>query len=343
MRKQLNVSHPDPYPDATPVRIANTPVTAKNGAATYTTPTHQGGSGSEPSSSGNQVVATNRTSGRYVVGVKNKLKLKEMQALRVVVAHRAMLTEQIVRILLGSKNPNNMRTALRWLARLRDLKLIRSRNYIKKLDMSGAVTMVWQPTKLGVVIGSPDELLNQDGKPKLTINNDAQDFKLQHILEVNEIEAVLRDLGRDNPNFVLRRVEHEPLCWRKTADRYGSAFWLRADLFIEVAWTSDNITRLIHYFIELDRGTEEPKRLVHKCEVYLSYLTNSTKDDWCCGALPLVVWVVPDDKRKATLIARIAEKFGGKAKNLFSVTVPAELIDHMTNWQNVTKIGGQNE
>jgi hypothetical protein len=74
-----------------------------------------------------------------------------------------------------------------------------------------------------------------------------------------------------------------------------------------------------HCFFEVDRSTEALSRVVDKCWRYVDYYRTGAEQRQN-GVFPLVVWVVPDEKRKNTLEQYIENEMGG-FKQLFQVEV----------------------
>ncbi|MEA2901384.1 MAG: hypothetical protein QOH36_1271 [Actinomycetota bacterium] len=56
-----------------------------------------------------------------------------------------------------------------------------------------------------------------------------------------------------------------------------------------------------HWFIEVDRGTESPAVIERKAAVYRSYWSTG-REQAELGAFPRVLWLVPDERRRAVLV-----------------------------------------
>src|SRR4029077_3532351 len=59
------------------------------------------------------------------------------------------------------------------------------------------------------------------------------------------------------------------------------------------------------WFIELDRATESLPRGLAKCKAYWRYW-QSGREQSDRGVFPVVLWVVPDDRRKHQLVSGLA-------------------------------------
>jgi hypothetical protein len=80
-----------------------------------------------------------------------------------------------------------------------------------------------------------------------------------------------------------------------------------------------------HWFIEVDRGTENPKRLLAKCARYEAYRrTGSEQTEH--GSFPLVVWIMGDTSSAEQLTAAITGDHELDAR-LFRVTTPGGFAD----------------
>jgi hypothetical protein len=270
---------------------------------------------------------------RRVRQLRHQLSSKTLKVLETIIVHKAMLTNQITRICIGEKNDNNARTSMRILNKLLGAELVRANSYTTKFDGYAITTWSWEPTNLGIHVGAPHDLRTPDGKPKYLISDEnTQADKLEHVLQITETEAILRDQARANADFTIHHIEHEPVCWRKYADRRSGENWLKLDLFLKTAHKVNGKKLGMHYFLEIDRDTEELKRIMKKCDIYRDYFRNTPKDQLCCGKIPLVVWIVPAKRRADAMKAIWEEKFRDDAK-LFAVITPDKVANFFTNWQ----------
>ena len=77
-----------------------------------------------------------------------------------------------------------------------------------------------------------------------------------------------------------------------------------------------------HYFIEVDRDTENPARVLAACQRYAAYYASGAEQR-ACGVFPLVLWVVPSATRRQQLRRVIAS----------DQRLPAALFAVITNQQ----------
>jgi hypothetical protein len=74
---------------------------------------------------------------------------------------------------------------------------------------------------------------------------------------------------------------------------------LQPDLYVETADPAD-AAFINCYFVEVDRGTENPARLLAKCHRYETY-RHTGREQAQAGGFPLVAWVMPDHARAERL------------------------------------------
>jgi hypothetical protein len=149
---------------------------------------------------------------------------------------------------------------------------------------------------------------------------------LQHTLAVAELAIRLTELAADRKIGLLER-QVEPDCWRSYTNAGGTLSTLRPDLYAITVDNTDGATGAMgdyedHWFIEMDLATESPAVVVRKCHQYVAYL-NSGEEQRRSDLFPLVAWVVPDGRRKESLLTHIAENLSG-GKRLFVVVTLEE-------------------
>jgi len=198
------------------------------------------------------------------------------------------------------------RAANRTMHRLRDMGLTSTLDRRIGGVRAGSSSLVWGLTNPG------SRLLNlgQDNQPRKRSFEPSAQF-LNHTLGVSGLYTQL--LGF--PGITVVEVQFEPSCWRG----YDNAT-LKPDLY---AVTSDGVYE-DYWFLELDLATEAPSRIVDKCGQYEAY-HNTGAEQKNIGLFPAVTWIVPDEKRRATVKNHIAESLELRHKGLFTVVLPDEL------------------
>jgi ribosomal protein S11 len=203
------------------------------------------------------------------------------------------------------------RAANRTLHHLQDNGLISSLERRVGGARAGSSSFVWGLTNPGF------RLLNLDSdtdQPRKRPFEPSPRF-LNHTLGVTELYIQL--LGMNG--VTITDIQFEPQCWRDYTGTGGIKEQLKPDLY---AVTTDGTYDDSWYF-ELDLATETPARVISKCEQYEGYY-NSNAEQRQSGVFPLVVWLVPDSKRKEAVQSHIAQS-PLRHKDLFTVIVPEEL------------------
>lgn len=219
-----------------------------------------------------------------------RLSERDWLVLRSLDEHRYLLTSQLQRLHFAhhASPLAGIRACIRALDRLRHLRLVtRLARQIGGRD-SGSRGFVWTLDAVGyrLLRREADEPTTRRRRFEPTI------LFLKHTLAVAELRVQLDEAARAGP-IELERVETEPTCWREYVGPHGQPATLKPDLALVTA-TGDYED---HYFVELDRGTESIRTVLAKCAQYEAY-RGSGREQAAHGVFPLVVWSVPDDKRR---------------------------------------------
>ena len=170
----------------------------------------------------------------------------------------------------------------------------------------GSSGYVWSLTPLGARFMS----LGIDGQPRKRSYEPSQHF-VGHTLAVSELHVQLQGIE----GITLSDIQFEPHCWRS----FGGTT-LKPDLHA----VTGNGDYEDSWFFEIDLATEAPSRVVAKCEQYEAYYRTNTEQAKH-GVFPMVVWIVPDSRRKATLQGHIAHSAAITHKGIFTFILPDEL------------------
>ena len=142
---------------------------------------------------------------------------------------------------------------------------------------------------------------------------------LAHRLEVSELYVELMEAAAEDA-IELLSFEAEPLCWRRYAAPHGGFEYLKPDAFVRVG--DGDYER--GAFVEIDRGTEAPATIMRKATAYRrAWEAGREQARW--GYFPLVVFAVPDDRRKEA-IAQVCARQPAEAHPLFRVVLADELL-----------------
>lgn len=90
------------------------------------------------------------------------------------------------------------------------------------------------------------------------------------------------------------------------------------------------------YFFEADNATEHVGRVIAKCKQYITYF-NTGIEQRETKMFPLVVWVVPDQKRKLAILNRIKEDLSAYWE-LFEVVTLDDFSDFIQGGRDGSEI-----
>lgn len=125
---------------------------------------------------------------------------------------------------------------------------------------------------------------------------------LHHQLAVTEVNlrAERATTALDEASI---QAEQEPHCWRRYLGAHGEMLTLKPDLQLTVT-SRDYEDR---YFVEVDRDSENPARVIRKCWQYQQY-RRTGQEQKQSGIFPAVVWIVPHNTRKQKLQTAIRDE-----------------------------------
>ncbi|WP_105130369.1 replication-relaxation family protein [Streptococcus suis] len=188
---------------------------------------------------------------------------------------------------------------------------------------AGSGSYIWFITHKGI-----KELRKIDPSIKLRLKNRYEPTRnhLKHQLFVTQIFVELKILDADE-KMLLENFSFEPKCWRSFATLF-SHFTLKPDAFARL--TIGNFEDA--YFFEADNATEHLGRVVAKCKQYIAYYNTGIEQRENC-IFPMIVWIVPDEKRKMALETRIREDLDAYWE-LFSVITLDEFSNFIQGGQD---------
>jgi hypothetical protein len=145
---------------------------------------------------------------------------------------------------------------------------------------------------------------------------------LEHCLSVADTHLALVRAHRA-AELELVSVQTEPECWRPFTGLGGARLMLQPDLYVETGDPADSAF-VNCWFIEIDRGTENPARLLAKCGRYEAY-RGTGREQVETGGFPLVVWVMREPQQAERLMAAIHQN-SGLDDRLYRVTTMEQLV-----------------
>ena len=236
-----------------------------------------------------------------------------MQArlLALVAAHRFATTTQLARLtaLEYASSASALRQTQRHLASLAQQRLLTSLERRVGGWQGGSAVTIWAATTRGQRLVAVDE---GEEVPRRQRPREVSTTFLDHLLAITEVRTSIEEAVRQEADTEAT-VALEPDCWRTALSPSGQVQVLRPDLAVTI--TSPAYED--RYLIEVDRATENPGRVIATFWRYQEHqaTTSQASDD---GVFPLVVWLVPNDRRRHRLERAIAHSTG-LLRDLFRV------------------------
>ena len=240
-----------------------------------------------------------------------------MQArlLALVAAHRFATTTQLARLTAPeyASSASALRQTQRHLASLAQQRLLTSLERRVGGWQGGSAVTIWAATTRGHRLVAAengedeDEEVSRRQRPR-----EVSTTFLDHLLAITEVRTSIEEAVRQEEDTEVA-VALEPECWRTVLSPSGQVQVLRPDLAVNI--TSPSYED--RYLIEVDRATENPGRVIATCWRYQEHqATSAQASDG--DVFPLVVWLVPTDRRRHRLERAIAHSTG-LLRDLFRV------------------------
>lgn len=224
-----------------------------------------------------------------------------MQArlLALVAGHRFATTTQLARLTAPeyASPASALRQTQRHLANLAQQHLLTSLERRVGGWQGGSAVTVWAATTRG------QRLVAVEGEevPRRQRPREVSTTFLDHLLAITEVRTSIEEAVRQEADTEAA-VALEPDCWRTALSSSGQLQVLRPDLAVTV--TSPAYED--RYLIEVDQATENPGRVIATCWRYQEHQAQASDGD----VFPLVVWLVPNDRRRHRLERAIAHSTG---------------------------------
>lgn len=250
--------------------------------------------------------------------LSQRLHDRDFAILNLLTATRCMFTGQIRRVLFynaASQRAGNS-AASRNLNKLKKYGLVGSLDRKIGSAHAGSTGFIWYITEQGrrlLKLQDPDA--EDLEKRERFIEPGA--ITLRHRLAVVEHYVIIFELTFKS-NLQLQEIQFEPTSWRYY-QHHGKRVSLRPDLYIRMI--NDGYEYLI--FFEVDLATENMQTILHKCERYHDYYHTGIEQK-ANDVFPVVLWVVPNQKRKDLFVETLDRQYKKTAK-LFCVITPDEL------------------
>ena len=236
-----------------------------------------------------------------------------MQArlLALVAAHRFATTTQLARLTAPeyASSASALRQTQRHLASLAQQRLLTSLERRVGGWQGGSAVTIWAATTRGQRLVAADE---GEEVPRRQRPREVSTTFLDHLLAITEVRTSIEEAVRQEADTEAA-VALEPDCWRTALSPSGQVQVLRPDLAVTI--TSPAYED--RYLMEVDRATENPGRVIATCWRYQEHqATSAQASDG--DVFPLVVWLVPTDRRRHRLERAIAHSTG-LLRDLFRV------------------------
>ena len=230
-----------------------------------------------------------------------------MQArlLALVAVHRFATTTQLARLtaLEYASSASALRQTQRHLANLAQQRLLTSLERRVGGWQGGSAVTIWAATTRGhrrvAAENGEDEEVPRRQRPR-----EVSTTFLDHLLAITEVRTSIEEAVRQEADTEAA-VALEPDCWRTALSPSGQVQVLRPDLAVTI--TSPAYED--RYLVEVDRATENPGRVIATCWRYQEHQATSARAN-DGGVFPLVVWLVPGDRRRHRLERAIAHSTG---------------------------------
>lgn len=238
-----------------------------------------------------------------------------MQArlLALVAAHRFATTTQLARLtaLEYASSASALRQTQRHLANLAQQRLLTSLERRVGGWQGGSAVTIWAATTRGHRLVAAENGEKEE-VPRRQRPREVSTTFLDHLLAITEVRTSIEEAVRQQTDTEAV-VVLEPECWRTALGPSGQVQVLRPDLAVTI--TSPAYED--RYLIEVDRATENPGRVIATCWRYQEHqATSAPASDG--DVFPLVVWLVPTDRRRHRLERAIAHSTG-LLRDLFRV------------------------
>ena len=236
----------------------------------------------------------------------------QARLLALVAAHRFATTTQLARLTAPeyASPASALRQTQRHLASLTQQRLVTSLERRVGGWQGGSAVTIWAATTRGHRLVAADE--GEGEVPRRQRPREVSTTFLDHLLAITEVRTSIEEAVRQEADTEAA-VALEPECWRTALSPSGQVQVLRPDLAVTI--TSPAYEDC--YLIEVDRATENPGRVIATCWRYQEHqATSAQASDG--DVFPLVVWLVPTDRRRHRLERAIAHSTG-LLRDLFRV------------------------
>lgn len=244
-------------------------------------------------------------------GLRAQLEPRHLAVLRSLHSFRLLTTAQVQRLhLVEGSHQSRLRRAQYLLKRLQQLGLVVRLSRIIGGIRAGSSGFVYGLSALGqavLEVGGPT-----GGRRRRVW--ETRPYFQDHMLAVAELHVRLRELERQG-QVELLAFDGEPSCWRHFSGSGGELVIVKPDAYVHLGFKQFERRT----FVEVDLATESLPTIERKCLRFIAYWRSGIEQQ-LRGVFPMVVWLVPNEHRKAN-IERAIGSLAVEASNLFTVAL----------------------
>lgn len=265
--------------------------------------------------------------GRYLTAkryrqLETSLSEREIDVIRRVAALRFVSGQQLTRLCFAgiADEPGRARSSRRVLLRLTGLGLLNRLERRVGGVRAGSAGFVYYLGPYGQRLATargwqPERRVRRSLHPGTMF--------LRHSLAVSELHTRLIEADRMG-RFELLELSAEPSCWRSFDVLGGQRQTLKPDSYVRLGLGAYEDS----YFIEVDRGTEGSRALERQLTSYAAYHRSGTEQAER-GVFPLVLWLAPNERRRA-VIANCIQRLPGESWQLFQAVHFDQAIERLS-------------
>ena len=164
---------------------------------------------------------------------------------------------------------------------------------------AGSGSFIWRITHKGI-----KELRKYQPETQLKLRNSYEPtaHHLEHTLAISEIYVELKEYEKQK-RLKIESFSFEPACHRSFAS-FTTSLILKPDAFTYLTLPDEEL----FLFLEIDKETESLNRIANQCKKYIKYFNTGIEQRTHEGTFPLVLWIVPSERRKQNIKQRIQDE-----------------------------------
>lgn len=253
-----------------------------------------------------------RVGGRHLERLGLELSERDLAVVRTVATCRLASSRQLERLHFeASSDLSRARTSRRVLRRLADARLLTRLERRVGGIRAGSAGQVYGLGPVGHrLLADQATRAGSGARPRL---REPSPTFLHHTLAITELLVEVTE-GCQPSGARLVGLEAEPACWRPFATSFGIQH-LRPDLGLDLRLGDGDE---LHWFVEVDRGTEHLPAVMRKGRQYLAYYQAGIEQAGLDGLFPAVLFSCIDQPRAKKLRAGL-HLLPGVPEGLFTV------------------------